>query len=77
MSNIALLTAAERETLTLLADHGLNISRVSEASFYSRKAIYDRIRNIKEKTGIDPQDFWGLHRLLTLMEEEKEANGHQ
>lgn len=72
-SIIEQLTPAERETLWLLADNGMNISRVAEASYYSRRTIHDRLRSIKSKTGIDPKDFWGLHRLLTMIENEKEG----
>ena len=67
------LTPSERETLMLLADNGMSITRVAEASYYSRQTIYDRLSSIKFKTGIDPQDFWGLHRLLTLIENEREG----
>lgn len=68
MTIVSELSPAERETLRLLADNQMNVSKVAEISHYSRKAIYERTRNIKAKTGIDPLDFWGLHRLLTLVE---------
>lgn len=63
------LTDPEKETLTLLADNGMNITRVAECSYYSRPTVYERLRSIKAKTGINPTDFWGLHRLLSLVEE--------
>lgn len=66
------LTQAERETLILLADNRMSVAEVARECYYSRKTIYDRIRTIKAKTGIDPLDFWGLHRLLTIAENEKE-----
>lgn len=72
MNGVELLTAAERETIVLMADNGMNVSRVAEEIHYSRQTVYDRLRNIKAKTGIDPADFWGLHRLLTLLETERE-----
>ena len=73
MNGVELLTAAERETIVLMADNGMNVSRVAEEIHYSRQTVYDRLRNIKAKTGIDPADFWGLHRLLTLLEAERES----
>ena len=72
MEIVSGLTAAEKETLLLMADNGMNVSRAADEIHYSRKTIYDRLRNVKAKTGIDPTDFWGLHRLLTLIEMEKE-----
>lgn len=74
MSVTTTLSPAERETITLMADHGMNVTRVAAASYYSRQTVYDRLRNIKNKTGIDPTDFWGLHRLLTLLETEREED---
>ena len=68
------LSEAEVETLLLLADNGMNVSRVAERIHYSRVTVYDRLRNIKAKTGVDPLDFWGLHRLLSLIEEGKEES---
>lgn len=74
MTGLSSLTAEERKTLLLLADNGMNVTRVSEASFISRASIYNRIMSIRAKTGIDPQDFWGLTRLLSLLEQEKEEH---
>ena len=68
------LTVSERETINLLADNAMNVSRVAAETYYSRKAIYERVRNIRAKTGINPLDFWGLHRLLSLIEEGKEES---
>lgn len=58
MSNV------ERETVHLLANSGMNISRAAKILGCSRKTVYDRLRNIKNKTGKDPADFWELHSLL-------------
>lgn len=74
VTRLSSLTAEERKTLLLLADNGMNVTRVSEASFISRASIYNRIMSIRAKTGIDPQDFWGLTLLLSLMEKEKEEH---
>lgn len=74
MTILSSLTAEERKTLLLLADNGMNVTRVSEASFISRASIYNRIMSIRAKTGIDPQDFWGLSLLLSLMEKEEQTN---
>ena len=68
------LTQAEREVLILLADNRMSVSEVARESYFSRTAIYDRIRTIKAKTGIDPLDFWGLHLLLSIIENEREEN---
>lgn len=59
------LTPAERETMNLLANSGMNVSRAAEILGCSRKAVYDRIRTVRNKTGKDPTDFWDLHDLIT------------
>ena len=61
-----MLTEAEKQTLVLLANSGLNISRAAETIGLSRKSVYERLRNIENKTGIDPTNFWGLHKLLLM-----------
>lgn len=71
------LTDIEKETLLLLADNSLNVSKVADETYYSRKAIYERVRNIRAKTGINPLDFWGLNRLLSIVENEKEEKVEQ
>ena len=66
------LTPAERETITLMANNGMNVPRIAKASYTSKSRIYERLRMIRDKTGIDPTDFYGLNELLRLMEEENE-----
>lgn len=61
-----MLNETEKQTLALLAKSGINISRAAEILGLSRKSVYDRLRNIENKTGIDPTDFWGLHKLLAM-----------
>ena len=68
------LTDSERETLVLLAYNGMSISRVAEEIHYSRQTVYDRLRSIKAKTGVDPCDFWGLHELLCAIRNERKGS---
>ena len=58
------LNAKEWETLIALADYGMNISEVAKKTYCSRQNVYYRLRQIENKTGICPLDFWGLKRLL-------------
>ncbi len=63
----------ERATLRLLANGGMNVSRAAEILGCSRKTVYDRIRTITNKTGLDPTNFWDLHELLTERREDEEV----
>ena len=65
------LNEAEKETLLLISRSGMNISKAAETLGCTRKTVYDRLRTIENKTGIDPSDFWGLHKLLTEVESDK------
>ena len=60
------ITDSERQTLRLIALSGMNIAKAAEILGCSRKTVYDRLRNIENKTGVDPTDFWGLHKLLAM-----------
>lgn len=72
------LSEAEKETLFLLADNGMNVARTAVAGFCDRKTVYERLRNIKKKTGVDPRDFYGLWNLLQMVKGERnEADGKQ
>lgn len=66
------LNKMERATLRLLANSGMNVSRAAEILGCSRKTVYDRIRTITNKTGLDPTNFWDLHDLL-----ERSADGEE
>ena len=72
MTGIEGLTKTERETLLLMANNGMNVTRVARAGFSNRTHIYEHLRNIKLKTGVDPMDFWGLLKRLMMIREEKE-----
>ena len=73
------LTPVERETLNLLANAGMNMSRAAELVGCSRKTVYDRVRSVKNKTGKDPADFWDMHDLVTNAEyyRKEETDGHE
>lgn len=62
------LNPVERETIWLLASYGMSISRVAKAMLCSRATVYNRMRNIENKTGLDPANFWGLKALLERYE---------
>lgn len=66
------LKKGEIETLFLMADNGMNVAKAAKAGFYNRKTIYERLRNIKAKTGIDPRDFYGLWTLLQRVKGERD-----
>ena len=65
------LSVYEIQTIKLLADNGMSITRTAEKSYCARKSIYRRLHSIKRKTGHDPLDFWGLMSLVEIIEYER------
>ena len=59
--------------------HGMSITKTAIATHLSRKTVYNRIDRIKEKTGCDPLDFFGLYKLLvfTMKTERKKRNENE
>ena len=50
-----------------LADHSLNVSRVSNAVFMSRRTVQRHIGKIKRVTGLDATDFHDLCKLMQMV----------
>ena len=58
------LNGLEVHTLKTFDDCQMNISRASEKLRCSRKTAYNRMREILNKTGINPLEYAGLQELL-------------
>lgn len=57
-----------------LANNGMSIPKTAKATYMAQNTARNRIKRIKEKTGCDPLDFYGLCRLLDMvMKIEKEG----
>lgn len=71
------LTPAERETIISMANNGMNVPRIAKNAYTSKSRIYERLKMIRDKTGIDPTDFYGLNELLRLMGEKESEEREQ
>ena len=52
------------ELLRAMADCNLNVAEVSRKKFIHRNTINYQLSCIRRETGLDPQKFWDLKKLL-------------
>ena len=53
------------------AECSMRVNQIAKMLHYDRRTISNRLTTIRLRTGIDPRDFWGLHRLILLLEDHK------
>ena len=51
-----------------MADNRMRPTLAAQNAHYNKRTVYGRLNTIRLKTGIDPRDFWGLHRLISIVE---------
>lgn len=64
------LTEKEKEVILGFANGNMNIGECARLMYVHRNTIYYHLKNIKEKTGLDPQDFYGLCGLVEKVNQE-------
>lgn len=63
------LSETEINTIKCLAENSLRPQRVADKLCYARSSIMYHIEMIRMKTNLDPTDFYGMTKLLKLIEE--------
>ena len=58
------LTDSEIKTIIALARNGLSKGRVAKERYYSWNSIDSQTKKIKQKTGLDPCDYYDMGKLL-------------
>lgn len=66
------LDPTDVDIIYAFANNRMKVTIAAKNAHYDKRTIYSRLNNIRLKTGIDPRDFWGLHRLITVIENGKE-----
>ena len=66
------LNRVEVETIMAFANNGMKVQKTADAMHYDRRTISQRLSIVRGKTGINPRDFWGLMKLVSIIEKEKE-----
>lgn len=50
-----------------LANHNMNVAKTARAVFMHPNTLRNHAKRIKQKTGCDPLDFFGLWKLLAFV----------
>ena len=61
------LSRVDVEILTALANCRMNISATARKSRYDRKTVEYHLGRVHSATGLDPKNFWDLHKLLNML----------
>lgn len=69
--NGVFLTRAEVEVLVAFAENGMKVQRTANALHYDKRTVSQRLTLINANTGINPRDFYGLTKLLDIINAEK------
>lgn len=67
------LSEKEREIIRLLAKYNLRVASVARRMHYQHHSIGYHVDKIKNKTGLDPTNFYDMIKLLKIIGEWKEA----
>lgn len=59
------------EIILALADHNMNITKVARVGYMHRNTVLYHIGKIKRITGLDPTNFYDLHKLVDMVRKEK------
>ena len=66
MSEQSTLTPFQKMIVRKLAEKNMNASEVARGLNFSRFALERDLRDIREATGLDPQNFFDLHELYQM-----------
>lgn len=61
------VTEVEARTILAMANNGLSGTRAARELGYVRTAVYYQLRQVLEKTGKDPRDFYDMRDHLVPM----------
>lgn len=67
------MTDRERETVLALADCNMNESEVARRLYIHRNSVVYRSSCVKKKTGLDPENFYDLAKLVEMVKGEENA----
>ena len=58
------MTDKDKEVILALAKHNMDVSKTSRGIYTHRKTVMYHVKNVKKETGLDPLNFYDLHRLV-------------
>ena len=64
-----MLNERKREIILAMAECNMNESEVSRKLHFHRNNVVYHCENIREKTGLDPQNFYDLVKLVDMVKD--------
>lgn len=65
------MTDLQKEIILSMADHNMNKAEVAKAIYFSRGGVLYQCDVIKQKTGLDPRNFYDLIKLVEMVKEDE------
>lgn len=62
-----LIRKVDSDIIIALADNNMNVSDTARALFMHRNTVVYHIAKIKKMTGLDPANFYDLHKLVDMV----------
>ena len=62
-----MLTEVDKEIIVALAYCNMNESEVSRKLYMHRNTVVYHVDRVKRLTGLDPMNFFDLHKLVTMV----------
>ena len=59
----------DRESILTLADCNMRVAAMAKKFGMSRKSMYYRLERVEEHTGLNPQNFYELRKLVDMVKE--------
>lgn len=63
------MTEFEQDIIKALADSDMSINKAAEQLYFHRNSLVYHIKKIKAKTGLDPNNFYDLCKLLKMTQQ--------
>ena len=63
------MSELQKQVILALAECNMNIRKTSGTLYMHRNVVYFHLGKVKENTGLDPQNFYDLIKLVELARE--------
>ena len=60
------MTETQKKIVIAFAEAGMNIQAAADKTFFHRNTVCWHLIRIKMKTGLDPRNFFELHKLYEI-----------
>lgn len=65
------MSETDKQVILSLADNNMNITKTSKVLFMHRNTAVYHLGRVKKITGLDPMNFYHLHKLVEMIREKE------